>query len=50
MEMPGTFSQDQIPGFCMCQSGFRAKEIEADIADHVFLKGQHELKTLNVCF
>ena len=35
----------------MCQNGVRAKETEADIAEHVsFFKGQHELKTLNVFF
>ena len=38
------------PGFCMCQNGIRAKETEADIAEQVFSKGQHELKTLNVFF
>ena len=34
----------------MCQNGVHAKETEADIAEHVFSKGQHELKTLNVFF
>ena len=34
----------------MCKNGFRAIETEADIAEHVFSKGQHELKTLNVFF
>ena len=34
----------------MCQNGGRAKETEADIAEQVFFKGQHELKTLNVFF
>ena len=48
--MPGTFSHDQIPGFHMCQNGIRAKETEADIAEQVFFKGQHELKTVNVFF
>ena len=27
-----------------------AKETEADIAEHVFSKGQHDLKTLNAFF
>ena len=31
----------------MCQNGVCAKETEADIAEHVFSKGQLELKTLN---
>ena len=48
--MPGTFSQDQIPGFRMFQNGVRAKETEADIAEHVFSKGELELKTLNLFF
>ena len=48
--MPGTFSQDQIPGFCMFQNGLRAKETEADIAEHVFSKEELELKTLNLLF
>ena len=48
--MPGTFSQDYIPGFCMCQNGVRTKETEADIAEHFFFKGQHDLKILNVFF
>ena len=47
---PGTFSQDQIPGFHICQNGVYAKETKADTAEHVFSKGQHELKTLNVFF
>ena len=34
----------------MCQNGVRAKETEADIAEQVFFKGQHELKTVNVFF
>ena len=45
---PGTFSQDQIPGFRMCQNGIRAIETEADIAEHVF--GRHELKKVKVFF
>ena len=32
----------------MCQNGVHAKETEADIAELVFSKGQHELKTLIV--
>ena len=48
--MPGTFSQDKIPGFCMCKNGFCAIETEADIAEHGFSKGQHELKTLKCIF
>ena len=47
---PGTFSQDQIPRFRICQNGVCAKETKADIAEQVFSKGQHELKTLNVFF
>ena len=47
---PGTFSQDKIPGFRMCQNGVHTKETEADIAEHVFSKGELELKTLNVFF
>ena len=47
---PGTFSQDWIPDFRICWNGVCAKETEADIAEHVFSKGQHELKTLNVFF
>ena len=31
----------------MCQNGVRAKETQADIAEHIFSKEQHELKTLN---
>ena len=27
-----------------------SKKTEADIAEHVFVKGQHELKTVNVFF
>ena len=34
----------------MVQNGVSGKETEADIAEHVFSKGQHELKTLNVFF
>ena len=34
----------------MRQNGVRTKETEADIAKHVFLKGQLDLKTLNVFF
>ena len=34
----------------MCQNGVRAKETEADIAEHVFSKGQLELKTMNGFF
>ena len=34
----------------MCQNCVRAEETEADIAEHVFSKGQLELKTLNVFF
>ena len=34
----------------MCQNGIRAKETEADIAEQVFFKGQHKLKTVNVFF
>ena len=34
----------------MCKNGVLAKETEADIAEHVFSKGHHELKTLNVFF
>ena len=34
----------------MFQNGIRAKETEADIAEQVFFKGQHELKTVNVFF
>ena len=34
----------------MSQNGVCTKETEADIAEHVFSKGQHELKTLNVFF
>ena len=49
--MRGTFSQNKIPGFRMCQNDFRAKETEAYVAElSVFFKGQHELKTLNVLF
>ena len=36
------------PSFRMFQNGVRAKETEADIAEHVFSKGELELKTLNV--
>ena len=32
------------------QNGICAKETEADIAEHVSLKGQHELQTLNLSF
>ena len=39
-----------MPGFRVCQNGIHAKETEADIAEHIFSKGQHELKTLNVFF
>ena len=38
VETPGTFSQDYIPGFRMCKNGVRAKETEADIAEHVFFQ------------
>ena len=31
----------------MFQNGIRAKETEADIAEQVFFKGLHELKTVN---
>ena len=49
--MPGTFSQDSISGFRMCQNDVRAKETEAYIAElSAFFKEQHELKTLNVLF
>ena len=34
----------------MFQNGVRAKETEANIAEHVFSKGELELKTLNVFF
>ena len=34
----------------MCQNGIRTKETEADIAEQVFLKLQHELKTVHVFF
>ena len=34
----------------MFLNGVRAKETEADIAEHVFAKGGLELKTLNVLF
>ena len=34
----------------MFQNGVRAKETEADIAEHDFSKGELELKTLNVFF
>ena len=47
---PGTFTQDYIPGFRICKNGVCAKETKADIAEQVFFKGQHELKTLNVFF
>ena len=47
---PGTFSQDQIPGFRICKNGVCAKETKADTAEQVFLKGHHEIKTLNVFF
>ena len=47
---PGAFSQDQIPGFRIFQNGVRAKESEADIAEHVFSKGELKLETLNVFF
>ena len=33
----------KIPGFRMFQNGVRAKETEADIAEHVFSKGELEL-------
>ena len=48
--MPGTFSQDKIPGFLKCQNGICTKKTETDIAEHVSLKGQRELKTSNVFF
>ena len=47
---PGTFSQDWIPRFRICQNGICAKETKADIAEHVFLKGQHELKNIECIF
>ena len=31
-------------------NGVHTKETEADIAEHFFFKGQHDLKTLNVFF
>ena len=34
----------------MFQNGIRTKETEADIAEQVFFKGLHELKTVNVFF
>ena len=34
----------------MFQNGVRTNETEADIAEHVFSKGELELKTLNVFF
>ena len=34
----------------MCQNGICAKGAEADIAEQVFLEGQHELKAVNVFF
>ena len=34
----------------MCQNGVRTKETELDIAEHIFAKGQHELKTLEYIF
>ena len=34
----------------MCKNGNCGKETEADIAEQVFFKGQHELKTVNVFF
>ena len=37
-------SSSEIPGFRMFQNGVRAKETEADIAEHVFSKGELELK------
>ena len=39
-----------MPGFCIFQNDVCAKETEADIAEHVFSKGRHELKTLIVLF
>ena len=46
----GHFHRTRIPGFCMCQNGICTKETESDIAEQVFSKEQHELKTLNALY
>ena len=50
MECLGHLHRTRSQAFVCIGHEFITKKTKADIAEHVFSKGQHELKTLNVFF
>ena len=50
MERLGHFHRTRSQAFAFAKMASVPKKAKADTAEHVFSKGQHELKTLNVFF
>ena len=50
MERLGHFHRTRSQAFAFTKSASVPKKTKADIAEHVFSKGQHELETLNEFF
>ena len=50
VERLGRFHRSRSQAFAFAKMASAPKKTKADIAEHVFSKGQHELKTLNVFF
>ena len=50
VERLGYFHRTRSQAFAFAKMASVPKKTKADIAEHVFSKGQHELKTLNAFF
>ena len=48
MERLGHFHRTRSQAFAFAKMASAPKKTKADIAEHIFSKGQHELETLNV--
>ena len=46
----GHFHRTRSQAFAFAKMASAPKKTKADIAEHVFSRGQHELKTLNIFF